>query len=129
MAFDMRGGPDDGFEELEVVRGDKRVTWEHIGEGFSGEYDPEDPEDYPHLRFSCDQLCTGTNENPDTWWESISDGSYCTRLPITTPRHLLERASQRILDALEQPSPKRQLEQLSWLCLEDFEEFKHGSNS
>lgn len=100
------------FQDLVVTRKNVRVTWEDIGEGLSGDYDNTDSDDVPLLRFSCDRKVDGD-------WEQIDDGSYCTRCPTNTPRKSLRRFAKEILDACEQPSPKRRLEELSWLCPED----------
>ena len=36
---------------LEYEEGGVRVCWEDIGEGICGDYDPDDPDDIPLLRF------------------------------------------------------------------------------
>ena len=105
---------DISFEELILEHANKRVTWEWIGEGWSGDYDETDQEDTPLLRFSCD-------ERVDDDWVSIDDASYCTRLPITTPTAYLVRGAGIVLEAIQKSSPKKRLEELSWFCLEDFE--------
>ena len=112
------------FTEVQVEHGDKRVTWEYIGEGESGDYDPKDPEDTPLLRFSCDRRV-----NPDTGigstgdpWEGMYDASYCTQLPTSTPLTVLLRAAGIIFEAIDtDASYKRALEGLSWFCLDDFD--------
>lgn len=106
----------EGFTDLCVELGGFRITWEYIGEGLSGDFDPENPADYPHLRFSCHKRGESSGE-----WEEVSDGSYCTRLPTSTSLEYLLRAALLIFGALDQPSPKRRLEELSWLCMEDLE--------
>jgi hypothetical protein len=110
------------FEELILEQGDKRVTWEWIGEGNEGDYNPDDPDDEPLLRFSCSKY-TGDGE-----WEGMEDASYCTALPITTPRRYLAIAASIVLEAIDTNSSyKRELEHLSWFCLSDFEEQKSRS--
>jgi hypothetical protein len=95
-----------------------KICWEFIGEGHEGDYNPDDPEDTPLLRFSVDKW------NPDTQeYEGIQDGSYCTRMPFDTPKNILHRALVEIRDNLrEDASNKRYLERMSWLCPEDFKE-------
>ena len=46
-----------------------RVEWEDIGEGICGDYNPEDPDDIPLLRFSVSILLDGQ-------WEAVEDASY-----------------------------------------------------
>jgi hypothetical protein len=105
----------ESFQDVTVTRGDIRVTWAYIDEGQDGEYNPDDPADIPLLRFSCERA---QGSEPD--WVEVPDGSYCTRLPVDTPVRNLVRAAIDILEALEQPSPKRRLEALSWLEPGDF---------
>lgn len=107
------------FTDLEVVQGDKKVVWEWIGEGNSGDYNENDSEDVPLLRFSCytnkdkhEQYCD---------WTEIPNSSYCTRMPINSLKRHLLIASGIILDTLESSNYKRELERLSWFCPADFE--------
>lgn len=94
-------------------KGNRRVTWEWIGEGWSCDYNENDPDDEPLLRFSCD-------EKIGRQWEGMEDASYCTRLPITVPKKYLKRGAEIILEAIEDISYKKRLEELSWFCPEDF---------
>lgn len=103
----------DDFADKEFIKGDYRVMWEWIGEGWSGDYDPDDPLDTRLLRFSCDKYVDGE-------WEQMDDASYCTALPINTPTEHLEIAADRIFDAIENASYKRELEYLSWFDPSDF---------
>ena len=111
------------FVEIEFIRGDYRVVWEYIGEGWSGDYNPEDPSDTPLLRFSCSRRevreidsCVGVDE-----WEELPDSSYCTRMPATTSMHVLAAAAAEIMEAVyKKESYKRQLEHLSWMAPGDF---------
>lgn len=106
---------DTTFEDFTVEHKGKRVTWEWIGEGYEGDYNPDNPEDTPLLRFSCDQLVDGN-------WEGMNDASYCTQLPISTPRQYLARGAAILLEAIDtDASYKRELERLSWFCIEDFQ--------
>lgn len=62
------------------------VTWEHIGEGHSGDYNPRDPEDERLLRATL------------THRQHFDDGeSYCTALPVDTTREDLIRASYHLV--------------------------------
>lgn len=104
---------DVSFTDLEVVQGDKKVVWEWIGEGCDGDYNENDSKDVPLLRFSCSQL--KNNE-----WMELPDSSYCTRMPVASlNRHLLIAAGI-ILEAIQSPDYKRELEHLSWFCPSDF---------
>jgi hypothetical protein len=68
----------DGFEEVTVRKGRLSVTWEYIGEGKSGDFNPDDPDDYPHLRVYA--MLDG---------EDIEKGSYCTLASVDTPKDRL----------------------------------------
>jgi hypothetical protein len=102
------------WQELEFIRGKYKVVWEYIGEGNDGDYDPTDVTDEPLLRFSCFKRADELAQ-----WEEIPCSSYCTRCPVSTPKAILKLFARSILDACEQPSPKRRLEELSWLCEDD----------
>lgn len=54
-----------------------KVSWVRIGEGYSGDYDPDDPDDEELLRFDVDIKRNGV-------WEEVGDASYCTLVPVST---------------------------------------------
>lgn len=93
-----------------VTRGRVEVTLEHIGEGICGDYDPDDLEDTPLLRFYV---------NLDD--EEIANASYCTQLIdtiITNQQRCLVMAliMDRVYDAaVKGTSIKKVCEELSWL--------------
>lgn len=103
------------FKDYIVINkaGDRRVTWEWIGEGWSGDYNEDDKSDTPLLRFSCDEKIGDA-------WIGMDDASYCTRMPIKSPKKYLKRGAEIILEAIADISYKRRLEELSWFCPEDF---------
>ena len=106
------------FKEIVTLnrKRNRRVTWEWIGEGWSGDYNEDDINDLPLLRFSCDRKIDGQ-------WEQMEDASYCTRMPISTPIQTLARAAAIILEAIEDVCYKKRLEELSWLEPLDFNTF------
>lgn len=116
--------------DLELVRGNRKVVWEYIDEGWNGEYNPDDPNDTQLLRFNCYECDeTGfTVENPNRW-RQMDDGSYCTSMPVGTPVKILAQAAAIILEAIEDVYYKRRLEELSWFCPEDFEKCTKKRNS
>lgn len=69
-----------------------KVEWENIGEGYRGDYDPEDPEDDNFLRFSV----YVKNEEGD--WEEVDDATYCTYNSIDTPEKDLKSMLKTIFD-------------------------------
>jgi hypothetical protein len=98
------------FKEMTITKGNLRATWEWIGEGRSGDYNEEDPNDQPLLRFTCDENNAGD-------WEQVENASYCTTVPITTPRKELRRMLNTILKELAgtYPDHKRAMEEMSWI--------------
>ena len=104
----------------ELIRGPVKIEWVNLNEGWSGEYDEADPMDDNLLRFDVSM------QNPVTLeWEEVPDGSFCTRIPAETPNHILERALVAIMDLIHHDvvthgRSKRNCEQMSWLCPEDF---------
>lgn len=88
-----------------------RVTWVDLGEGLCGDYTGEQ-DDVPLLRFDTDRL----NENGE--YESVDDGSYCTRVPVGTNETFLKKAAEAIANDVEDAgdrSVKRLLEAWSWI--------------
>ena len=65
-----------------------QVLFESIGEGYNGDYDPDDPKDIELLRFT-------VFEKKDGEWEPIDDCSYCTLFPTNTPRNIRLAAARR----------------------------------
>ena len=97
-----------------------RATFVDIGEGRSGDYDPDDPEDEALLRIDIETLVDGD-------WTELRDGSYCTLVPVDTPKEeqtrLLDVAA-KVLERAEAngESLKRTAEGLSWIEPGDKEE-------
>lgn len=83
----------DGIDR--VVRENEafRVEVDWIGEGWSGDYNPNDPEDAPLLRFYTFEKVLGE-------LVEIHDGSYCTRFPATADRSLIEKMADNILSRI-----------------------------
>lgn len=103
------------FESMELVADDLKVSWEYAGEGLSGDYSG-DVDDEALLRFYCSEKRHGE-------WIDFDDASYCTRLPVDTDRAVLQRGLEVILSALRDcrnSGLKRRMEELSWLCVDDF---------
>jgi len=101
------------FEELEVKNSVTRITLEHIGEGYNGDFDDTDPDDARLIRFSIDRKKNG-------YWEGIEDASYCTQITIASPRGQLANVARSILtevtDTLKSGySIKTLCERLSWI--------------
>lgn len=121
------------FKEIEVTSEDGlvKVVLEYIGEGNDGDYDPDDPDDEPLLRFSLyrrddgdDRLNSLYFEPAHDGWLSVSDGSYCTQLSARADRELLTKAANHILDEVRHTlsdcgREKRLYELLSWIELEE----------
>lgn len=100
------------------------LNWD-CGEGLNGDYDEDDPEDVRLLRF--DVSYRHININKDYF---PMDGSFCTRLSADDKRPLLVKAAQIILAEAERcfyfdgfadevKLGKRQMEELSWLTIEN----------
>lgn len=101
------------FKEIALTKGNRRVIWEYIGEGWSGDYNEDDPQDTPLLRFSCFR-------RDGKEWGEMPDASYCTRMPLNSPAKILKEAAKIIVEAIQDCQYKRRLEELSWFCPEDF---------
>lgn len=100
-------------DKLVVEYEDRKVIWEWIGEGWNGDYEADNPDDEPLLRFSC-------YERERNHWNDLPDSSYCTRMPYGSPMSYLMRATVPIMEAIQDVSYKRELERLSWFEPGDF---------
>ena len=109
-------------KDIELIKGDLKVEIVSIGEGLSGDYDPDDPDDVELLRFYCSQR---TKDG----FEDFDDASYCTRVPASTDTVLVERMAEVIMRELERAvdgggSPKKPMEQMSWITVEELKSAK-----
>lgn len=124
------------FEEIEVIsqNGLAKVVLEFIGEGFSEDYDPNDPDDKPLIRFSLYRKDDGDPRLEGNWdfsscnndWLSVNDGSYCTLLSVNDDRDKLVKAANVILQEVESgltdcQRQKRLYEYLSYISVETLE--------
>lgn len=102
---------------MEVIYGGIKAEWVDLNEGWEGEYDPSDADDVHFLRF--DVLVYRNDE-----WVDPGKASYCTRMPANSPPKMLMRALCEIAVQADNErgsgSLKRRLQELSWLCPEDF---------
>lgn len=101
-----------------LERGDCRIDWDELGEGLSGEYHPDDPDDVELLRFTVYRR-TANPDYPDGW-QPVDDASYCTlvRADIEAPQRL--ELLNLLMDVFHDPvvadQPVKKLgERMSWI--------------
>ena len=93
----------------ELIRGERRVSLSYIGEGYSGDYDPDDPEDAQLLRLDIAELIDGE-------WVTMDDGSYCTGIKLQTDAEVIADLLKGIMDEVALlERVKKAGERLSWL--------------
>ena len=98
-----------------------RVDLVDLGEGNCGDYDADDPEDVPLLRF--DYYKRANSKSP---WEESEDSSYCTQLNanvVDKYKRLRKRILMHLLAQVNDFPPdqgiKKLGEQLSWIAETD----------
>jgi hypothetical protein len=106
---------------VRLTRNDVTVEWESIGEGFNGDYDPEDPDDQPLLRFYVSRR--SVSPSGLVAWDEVEDASYCTQVPEATPAPVLAKLLEQLMDEFYEPvtqgrSVKKLGERLSWISPE-----------
>ncbi len=118
----------EGFDSCSI--NDIRVSLEYIGEGLQGDYDKNDPDDEPLLRFYVE------HKNDDGTWEEVEDASYCTNISANSSHDVIKKAVEFICKAYydvlsNDPyvSVKKLGENLSWLSEEDFQKNTKQKNS
>ena len=101
----------------ELIRGNLKVEWVELGEGLSGDYNPDDPDDIELLRFYVAVLKDGD-------WEDLDDASYCTNMPVSATPEQRRKGLKKIMDvvyerASSRQSIKKMCERLSWIGVND----------
>ena len=91
-----------------------RADWVNIGEGYNGDYNPNNPQDENLLRFYV------YYKTEDDRWEDVEDGSYCTLVPADTDLVKLKDMLIAIINRYSDTdypncSVKKLGEELSWL--------------
>lgn len=104
---------------MNYIKNGIKVEWVDLDEGLSGEYNPNDPEDIALLRFDVSELVDGE-------WEIMDNGSYCTAMPVHTPKVVLEQGLHKIYDEVYDVlagggSIKKTCESLSWMSPDWFQ--------
>lgn len=109
----------DYLPQLQIIFGGVKVEWVDCVEGNDGDYDPNDPDDVPLLRFDVSTWADGG-------WEEPADYSYCTRMPLYTDRVILLKALLHLAVGADEHrvngTLKRWLQEQSWMKPEDFKE-------
>lgn len=105
-----------------LIRGHARIDWIDIGEGLTGGYDPNDPEDVELLRFSVyrfdgdDALLAAALADPELGlmldvegrgWVEVDDASYCTNVPANTDTAERQRLLVLLMDEFHQAVTER----------------------
>lgn len=95
------------MSEFTVRRGDAVLVWEYIGEGLSGDYDPDDRGDMPLLR--------ATLEMGDM------ELSYCTLAHKDAAIDRLQKISDDLLDCIDRrpQAARREMEMWTWRTAAD----------
>lgn len=104
---------------MSLIKHPVKIEWVDLDEGLYGEYDPDNPDDIPLLRFDVSVYKNGE-------WETKEDGSYCTRfaanIDMETKQKGLYILMNRLYDVLADDvdaSIKKLGEELSWISVND----------
>jgi hypothetical protein len=105
---------------MKIIRGNIKVEWVNLGEGWDGDYNPSDPSDVNLLRFDVYK-----RSNAKSKWEEVENASYCTQMPASTSKEILHQALEHIMNTVHGPiladgRAKRLCERLSWISPKDF---------
>ncbi len=103
-----------------LIRGNLRIDWDELGEGWNGDWDPDDPDDVELLRFSVYRLEGGE-------WVEADDASYCTQVPVATAAGVRQRLLEGLMDEIDgaRGSIKKLCERLSWIDPTWYEPCEH----
>ena len=111
-------------EEDVIIRAeddDIRVDFITIGEGYNGDYNPDDPNDEELIRFDVYAKNIEGFDSDD--WIAVDDASYCTTIPVNSPMEELEKKItivfneyKNVATHIKQGGSVRKLgETLSWI--------------
>jgi len=103
----------DQIHGVRITRGNARVEFERLGEGYFGDFDPDDPEDEELLRFET------YRKDESGSWAPCRDGGYCTALPVATPldgrQQALDMLMATLQGGIESDRVKHIAEMASWI--------------
>lgn len=87
--------PEDPHKDVvcSMERGNVRVSFVNLGEGYNGDYNPDDPTDQNLLRLDVDLRSPFTGEFEE-------EGSVCTLLPANNPMPVIKRALEALLNCV-----------------------------
>ena len=100
----------------ELIKGKVKVEWVQLGEGISGDYDADDPDDVELLRFD-------VSKKVGREWKAVDDASYCTQVPVSATEGQRAELLKSIMHFVHDPvtagsSIKKCCEELSWISLD-----------
>lgn len=122
-----------------LIRDDVKIEWVELGEGLSGDYDEDDPEDEELLRFDIyvkgtiaqrwlDEgagynLMYGEEEIDPNEFYAMTDGSYCTGFPAdSTPEQrlaglniIMNKVYDDVLNGYDRSAQEASWINLTWL--------------
>jgi hypothetical protein len=120
---------------MELIRDNVKIEFEDIGEGLSGDYNANDPNDVALLRFyvfafagdeallaqsTTDPTLAGLLAMDALGWTEVEGASYCTNVPVDTPEDVQRGLLELLMDAFYEAvrsgeSVKKIGERMSWI--------------
>jgi hypothetical protein len=99
-----------------ITRRNIKIDWVDLSESIhGGDWEEGNPEEEAMLRFD-----VYSRKRKNAPWEPVEDASYCTLVPATTPRPILNKLLEYLMDEYEPAivggwSVKKLGERLSWI--------------
>ncbi len=98
---------------MELIKDRAKVEWCELGEGWNGDYNPDDKDDMELLRFDVSYL----DDNGE--WQEVDNASYCTQFPVKASEAEKSKGLELIMREVGEDvgvkSIKRRCEELSWI--------------
>lgn len=102
-----------------LIKDRVRIEWVELGEGWSGDWNPDDPNDEELLRFDVSWL----DDNGE--WVDPGDVSYCTRFPASATNVQRTKGLEMLMNAFYEPlmnnngyGGRKIGEEMSWIDLD-----------
>lgn len=110
-----------------LIVDDIRVEFVELGEGLSGDYDENNPDDVELLRFDVFVRPTGDEQDYDLGefsdetgaWVDPGDASYCCGIPVTATPEQKQAALRYIASHIGTPPRKHAMQACSWIALNE----------
>ena len=103
------------FDCIDITNKKFNLVLDYIGEGIEGDFDEDDENDVPLLRY-------WISEKVDGEWQDVHNGSACCLLKATDKRSAIKKAAKAMLDIVSNANKEELnsvVQMISWTEIVD----------